>query len=69
MMLSTKNIEEAIKNLKNQIVTATKHEEFLVIPMSERCLSKRYSGKGRPKKIDYDYNPINLVEIMKGVNK
>lgn len=65
LVLSEKNILEVIKNIEK---TLKKHDtsQFgtkIYLPNSEKILSTRYKGNGRPKKSDYDYKKIDWSKI------
>jgi len=59
--LTPENLDTAIKGLKKAIChEGPESEPFvgLLLPVAERKLSKRYRGRGRPRKIDYDYKEL-----------
>ncbi len=66
--LTTTNIDKAIKSLKEMIVSSTIAPTYFYLSNSERKLSSRYIGKGRPKKSDYDYVEIDWCRIYRGIN-
>lgn len=56
-LLNSTNIEEVFRNTKKKL-SKTPDYEFIIPKSALFVLSERYSGKGRPKNSDYDYNPI-----------
>jgi hypothetical protein len=69
--LNPKNINKAIKSLRETIVRGNDGRELfegLLLPRSEKVLSRRYSGKGRPRKKDYDDKKIDWNRLICGTN-
>lgn len=57
------NVDKIFKKLRKSIQKQPKFSGFL-LPNSKRILSKRYRGKGRPRKSDYDYKKINYRKMF-----
>jgi hypothetical protein len=72
-VLSPKNIETVVASLRKQIGYSLPKDfkpiSGILVPVGERILSKRYRGKGRPRKVDYDFQESELYKIAKSVNR
>jgi len=69
MKLSSKNIESAIDELKKKLKSQNIQIESRVlwVPSPKWVLTKRYRGKGRPRKSDYDW--LDIPQIIKELIK
>jgi hypothetical protein len=70
--ITSENIDEAIRNIK-ELLNKPENQPDLshaswLVPLPHWSLSKRYKGRGRPKKSDYDWIDIP-AELKKIANK
>ena len=63
--ITAKNIDSVIRSVKKQIKQSPPPKAmYIILPKSDKKLSKRYRGNGRPRKIDYDFEEIKWNGIL-----
>lgn len=66
--LNAGNVQNVFRQLQRTLDKQAQLPEGIILPIARRVLNrKRYSGKGRPKNMDYDYKRINWKKIFKNV--
>lgn len=69
--ITTTNIDKVIASVKKEIkrgnpfAGSLAKPAYFMLPKSEKVVSKRYKGKGRPRITDYDYKKIKWGKVFK----